>query len=1085
MDPNEQPQSMPDAPDKEKMEQIRRRRLEKLGSTNTPPATPTESKPPSPQEGPSGSSSTDAKENAAVKRSKINITPAQSPAGENPFAKLGVGSTGTNLNKKRPVPDADFNRPSAPTPAPAKRQAPPESFEDWSDKTISHIFRVTTDEKRQTDLHGHKLTFLPDLTSELQGQNPDAPLRLSSDNIEAAILEAATAFPHDRPLMDYLLPCWKRVVRARKGLRTSTPEKEAVLQEAKRLCMSYCIFAITIPDLFSRESNPQHDTLVPYLLRDIDNDNGICLDFLQEAVSRISEDESIIEVLVKAMVEISTQLSKLTMNDDYKSHVNALKLYARFPSLLDALANHPTFLMAQSAPGIEKNTLLGPFFRISPLQPEVTKTYFAGPRTLERGAIKNSQSALQLTLNTHQLDLRDIINAFIRASLGTRQKVLDWFAYIMNTNHKRRAMQVDPKQVASDGFMINVTVVLDHLCEPFMDTTFSKVDRIDVGYFRRNPRVDIKEETKLNADQSQSDEFYSQQLDGESNFISEVFFLTLAAHHYGSEAANTKLKSLDKDIKFYEKHLRTMEAERVKFANSPHQLQLFETTLRRHTEVLEKSMSLKYAIEGVLLDEKMQARSLQFMRYVAVWLLRVASQSDYKPDRPLKLPLPKEQPEAYKCLPEYALQDVVDNFKFVFRYVPQIILSAIGDEMIALCIAFLESSEYVRNPYLKSTLVTLLYSGTWPTYHLRKGVLGDALTNLKFANDHLLHAVMKFYIEAESTGAHTQFYDKFNIRYEIFQIIKCVWSNDFYKDQLEKQSRTDRQFFVRFVNLLLNDATYVMDEALSKFPKIHDLEKELREDQSLSQEDRQKKEEELHAVEGQATSYMQLANETIAMMKLFTKALCESFTMPEIVARLAGMLDYNLDTLVSPKSLNLKVDNPEKYHFNAKTLLPDIVEIFLNLGGAQSFVEAVAADGRSYKASTFDRASDIMSKKGLKAPEELAAWNDLKGRFAKAKEVLDQADLDLGEIPSEFEDPLMGDLMKDPVILPSQNIVDRSTIVQHLLSDEKDPFTRQPMTIEDVVPAHDLLQQIEAWKAEKLAAVKAKGAAEAMDTSEG
>lgn len=74
--------------------------------------------------------------------------------------------------------------------------------------------------------------------------------------------------------------------------------------------------------LGSRESNPQHDTLVPYLLRDHDNDNGICLDFLQEAVSRISEDESITEVLVKGMVEISTQLSKLTMNDDYKSHVN-------------------------------------------------------------------------------------------------------------------------------------------------------------------------------------------------------------------------------------------------------------------------------------------------------------------------------------------------------------------------------------------------------------------------------------------------------------------------------------------------------------------------------------------------------------------------------------------------------------------------------------------------------------------------------------------------------------------------------------------------------------------------------------------
>lgn len=764
----------------------------------------------------------------------------------------------------------------------------------------------------------------------------------------------------------------------------------------------------------------------------------------------------------------------------------ALKLYSKFPPLLDALARHPTFKMSQSAPGIEKHTILGPFFRISPLQTEVTKTYFAGPRSISREAVKNAQSALQITLTTHQLDLKDIVNAFVRASIDTRNKLLDWFAYIMNVNHKRRAIQVDPKEVASDGFMMNITVILDYLCEPFMDTTFSKIDRIDIGYFRRDPRVDIKEETKLNADQAQSDNFYSQKLDGSSNFISEVFFLTLAAHHYGSEATNAKLKNLDKDIKYYEKHIKKLEADRLKFINTPAQLAMFDIGLRRHTEVLEKSISLKYAIEGCLFDEKMQGRSLQFMRYVSVWLLRVASQTDYRPDQELKLPLPKEQPEAFQCLPEYALLDIVENFMFVFRYIPKVIMSAVGDELVALCVAFLESSEYVRNPYLKSKLVTLLFNGSWPIYHLSKGVLGDVMTNSNFSNKHLLHAVMKFYIECESTGAHTQFYDKFNIRYEIFQIIKCVWTNDFYKDQLGRQSRIDRPFFVRFVNLLLNDATYVLDEALSKFPKIHDVEKELRENQGLTQEERGQKEDELRTLESQATSYMQLANETVAMMQLFTKALRDSFTLPEVVGRLAGMLDYNLEVLVGPKSLNLKVeDSARKYHFNPKTLMPDVVEIFLNLSGVQSFVEAVADDGRSYKPETFNKASQIMTRKALKAPEELEAWNQFITRVAKAKEVLDQAEQDLGDAPEEFEDPLLGMLMSDPVVLPSQNIVDRSTIIQHLLSDETDPFTRMPMKIEDAVPADDLRQRIEAWKKEKLAAARAAKEVDVMDTTDG
>lgn len=299
--------------------------------------------------------------------------------------------------------------------------------------------------------------------------------------------------------------------------------------------------------------------------------------------------------------------------------------------------------------------------------------------------------------------------------------------------------------------------------------------------------------------------------------------------------------------------------------------------------------------------------------------------------------------------------------------------------------------------------------------------------------------------------------------------------------------RTNRSFFVRFVNLLLNDATYVLDEALSRFPKIHDLQHELRVNSSLSSQDREKKEEELQSAEGQAQSYMQLANETVSMMKLFTETLREAFTMPEIVQRLAGMLDYNLDTLVGPKSTSLKVENPAKYHFNPRSLLAEIVDIYLNLGGMPSFVEAVAGDGRSYKAATFDKSSVILRDRGLVAHDKLTAWNGLKARFASAKEVLDQAEMDLGDIPAEFEDPIMGDLMKDPVLLPSRQIVDRSTIGQHLLSDPQDPFTRQPMTMDDVVPADELRGRIERWREDKMAAAKAKIASvtEEMDTTEG
>lgn len=61
---------------------------------------------------------------------------------------------------------------------------------------------------------------------------------------------------------------------------------------------------------------------MPYLLRDIEHESGICLEFIQEAVARFPEDDSIVDLFVKAMVDISSQLSTMSMNDDYRSHVN-------------------------------------------------------------------------------------------------------------------------------------------------------------------------------------------------------------------------------------------------------------------------------------------------------------------------------------------------------------------------------------------------------------------------------------------------------------------------------------------------------------------------------------------------------------------------------------------------------------------------------------------------------------------------------------------------------------------------------------------------------------------------------------------
>lgn len=473
------------------------------------------------------------------------------------------------------------------------------------------------------------------------------------------------------------------------------------------------------------------------------------------------------------------------------------------------------------------------------------------------------------------------------------------------------------------------------------------------------------------------------------------------------------------------------------------------------------------------------------MRYVIVWLLRLASHQNV-PQEQLNLPLPDEQAEAFKVLPEYFLEDVTDNFKFITSNVPDILTPQQCDELVQVCVTFLRNSEYVKNPGVKSGLVTILFYGSRQFYNHPKGVLGDLLIGSDFANKHLLHALMKFYIEAESTGSHTQFYDKFNIRYEIFQVIQCIWPNTLYREKLAKEAQVNTDFFVQFVNMLVNDVTFVLDESLTSLNKINELTKELSNEAlmaGLDEEQKKEKQELLEDSKGKAKSYMSLTTETMEMLKLFSESLPVAFTMPEIVTRLADMLDYNLDTMVGPKQANLKIENPREYGWNPRALLSDIMTAYNNLSGQQNFISAIAKDARSYKPENFTKAREIMERKVFKSPEELRVWDTLASRVAEAKAAEEEEEADLGDAPDEFMDPLMADLMTDPVLLPSsKTTVDRSTIRSHLLSDPHDPFNRAPLKIEDVVANKELREQIEKWKAEKKAE-RARARADAMDTS--
>ena len=207
-----------------------------LPASNAQIATPQEKEQPKPQINVSSSSN-----------------PSKSP--ENPFAQLGMRQTNGRAPKinvtsstGRPVTPKKRDRPTSSSGRSSSRAR--ESLEQWEDRVLGNIFRITFLEEHQHDAHGNHLQYLGGTRLDLEDSGQS--VRLNVGMLDQALLEAASNLEQGTKPLDFLIGCWKRVSRQYKALRKAGEDdpKLIIVKEARRLCMSYCIFAVTMPDMF-------------------------------------------------------------------------------------------------------------------------------------------------------------------------------------------------------------------------------------------------------------------------------------------------------------------------------------------------------------------------------------------------------------------------------------------------------------------------------------------------------------------------------------------------------------------------------------------------------------------------------------------------------------------------------------------------------------------------------------------------------------------------------------------------------------------------------------------------------------------
>ena len=198
--------------------------------------------------------------------------------------------------------------------------------------------------------------------------------------------------------------------------------------------------------------------------------------------------------------------------------------------------------------------------------------------------------------------------------------------------------------------------------------------------------------------------------------------------------------------------------------------------------------------------------------------------------------------------------------------------------LIVFIITIICSPNYISNPYLTAKFIEIVFLSS-PIVNHNLSAFHAKIKSHPLAEKHLVRALMKFYTDVETTGASSEFYDKFTIRYHISIIIKSFWDNSLQKLAIINESENGNNF-VKFINMLMNDTTFLLDEALVSLKRIHEVKEDMNDKEKWNRQTREQqenRERQLVHDERQCRSYLTLAVETVDMLHYLTATVQKPF----------------------------------------------------------------------------------------------------------------------------------------------------------------------------------------------------------------
>lgn len=879
--------------------------------------------------------------------------------------------------------------------------------------------------------------------------------------------------PQPLAVVAYLEQCYYRCRDELQKLQSPyvrlTPEEkqdaDQCVASIREMCVNYSATALTEPDFFPFETGTINADALDKLVRA--QSHALTPEFIDALATELAQSGSTFAVFSPVFQKLVSELFLLnppSLLSDFHRNLFVLTVLCRVKPLATVFTALPGFQLTPPFTGrrLQDATALGIVLRFSAGQDPAVAQMFANITKRTKPDVDKSVLALQHKLSSVRNSGTEIVTLLLKAGGDARAHVLTWLEQAMHVNAERAKENPDVNVTSSDGTALNLTAVLLRLCGPFLPPASHKSHLINVAYLSVQSPVFPFDATKLLGNTSETDtRRVVLDVARDFNFVTRCYFLTARAVHLGPVAAMGHYLRLLRQLSYFQ--------SRVNDAADPR--------LRAHFDSLATS---KMVLDSELLHPDLLHDLLRFVLLSADVVIAICSG---QPAAKLELPLADPSTNALLAhVPEHIVDDVCTVLIFVARLQPKALQALPLDAVLTMVLLVLATPAYVRSPHLRAKMSEVLFRVFLPTEESDERETAGTVAGVQLltadllAQQHLAPSLLALYGDVEHTG----FYEKLEHRYNIACLLKFLWRQPGHKAAFVRIAE-DRASFVRFAHGLMNHINGLVTDALISLPEIKVLQEEMQDVArwtALDESVREQKESLLADKERTVTSSLQLANETIHMMSYLTSEIQTPFVeMPELEDRLVSMLNSVLVKLAGPRGLELKVTNPEQYKFRPKQMLKEIVETLLHFATYASFREAVATNGY-YDGPVFAKCSVILERTQLLPPDAIARFEVFVAQVAEAAASVSSLEESLGEIPDEFLDPLMCTLMKDPVVLPTSGYsMDRATITQHLLNDQSDPFTRAPLTAEQLTPNAELKARIEQWIAHQQAAAKAAATA--------